>query len=662
MVKSFLNQEINYAELKKLDEADQDYESSIYETNIMNNDIIIALGNGKNTYIDKNIVYYPIYLVKNKCVQLQIGVYEVLSDNIPNILDDEGDINLELLGDPLLYTFVLDNPEYLKSDDKKADEKEGEEGEGEEGDEPGEESDTTGFDSDEAEQALAALSDEDVESELTDYSPLNEQTFEDAKKERQEFKQNEDSLWIEQFMYNNHYHIINNEGGGDCLFAAIRDGLARVNKKYTVTEIRNMLADEATEELFREKREFYDILKAQYDNTSSENKLLIKKNKELASQFKVEKDRSKQSLILEQGKQIKKTNEDIKDSLDVAEENLREIDYMKNINTLEEFKEYIKTAHFWGEAWAIATLERVLNIKLVIFSYENFVNGDLDNVLQCGEADQKLQERNVFTPNYYVLLDYDGNHYQLITYKKRGAFTFKELPYIIKELVSNKCMEKQAGLFFLIKEFKEFHEKLGRPLSDPKDDITIEPDDDLYTNDIVFQYYNRSVDKIPGVGAGEKIPVDKKNDFSKLNKIKDWRKKLDSTWTQTDYSIIINNIKWASVENYYQAMKFEDTNKELYNRFKMDSGSEIATDPALAKKEGEKASNKSKISKIFAADEKKILAKALNIKFTQNDEMRKLLKDTKNAKLVHYQPRKNPDISEPEIIMKIRKSIPAESV
>ena len=37
--------------------------------------------------------------------------------------------------------------------------------------------------------------------------------------------------------YNNNYSIINNEGGGDCLFSAIRDGLARVNKKYTVKEI-----------------------------------------------------------------------------------------------------------------------------------------------------------------------------------------------------------------------------------------------------------------------------------------------------------------------------------------------------------------------------------------------------------------------------------------
>ena len=50
---------------------------------------------------------------------------------------------------------------------------------------------------------------------------------------------------------------------------------------------------------------------------------------------------------------------------------------------------------------------------------------------------QILQEKGVFNPDYYIVLSYDGSHYQLISYRERELFTYEEIPYSIKELILN---------------------------------------------------------------------------------------------------------------------------------------------------------------------------------------------------------------------------------
>ena len=108
----------------------------------------------------------------------------------------------------------------------------------------------------------------------------------------------------------------------------------------------------------------------------------------------------------------------------------------------------IKTCRFWAETWAISTLERILNIKLVIFSSEMYNEGDIDNVLQCGQLnDDKLEKAGIFNPTHYILGEYTGLHYKLITKDGKGAFTFKKLSDGIVDLIVAKCLEKLAGAY-----------------------------------------------------------------------------------------------------------------------------------------------------------------------------------------------------------------------
>ena len=103
MVNSILNPEINYPEIKKLDSDDTDYDASLYETNVLGIDIIIALGQAKYTFIDKNIIYFPIYLVKNDRVVNQLGLYEIMESQFNHILIYLSDLLIKTYA----QTFVL---------------------------------------------------------------------------------------------------------------------------------------------------------------------------------------------------------------------------------------------------------------------------------------------------------------------------------------------------------------------------------------------------------------------------------------------------------------------------------------------------------------------------------------------------------------------------
>ena len=51
------------------------------------------------------------------------------------------------------------------------------------------------------------------------------------------------------------------------------------------------------------------------------------------------------------------------------------------------------------------------------------------------------------------MTSYNGSHYELISYKAKNILKFREIPFNIKTMVINKCLECNSGLYYLIDDF-----------------------------------------------------------------------------------------------------------------------------------------------------------------------------------------------------------------
>ena len=112
MVQSNIAEEINYSETSKLRLSDKDHASCLYIVPLYDQEFLIALGKQITDYAQKGVVFYSIYLLNQKHkIKSRIGVYEADVSIATSLLDEDGDVDLTQLNDPLLFSFVT--PDYL---------------------------------------------------------------------------------------------------------------------------------------------------------------------------------------------------------------------------------------------------------------------------------------------------------------------------------------------------------------------------------------------------------------------------------------------------------------------------------------------------------------------------------------------------------------------
>jgi predicted NAD-dependent protein-ADP-ribosyltransferase YbiA (DUF1768 family) len=651
MVLSKLNSDVSYPELKSVDSGDLKTEANLYQIEIKEIDVIVAIGNAKNTFEDKNIIYFPIYLVKSNNKVVQIGVYEIKASDYLSYLDDYNNLDVEKMEEPLIYSFSTKeyiNKLHLKPDVplrriEGVDKKDGDLTDSEQEDAAEEE-----IDYNEYYELPKEREDIFIITKGVPLPPLlKEESKKQAKDYREKYHENSKDTWVEKFMKNTNYNIVDNEGGGDCLFATVRDAFSSIAQQTSVNKLRKKLSSEASEQIFLNYKEQYDMYNASLVRDTNAIKELEAEYTLLKQRFTEVIDRNEQKVISSEAKKIKAEHDKLVEEKKVTVEMLKEYKFMKGVDTLEDFKSKIKKCDFWADTWAISTLERILNIKFVVMSSELYKAGDTKNVLQCGQLnDAILEQRGRFTPEFYIIIDHTGNHYKLIGYKKKMIFKFSEIPYDVKKMVVEKCMEKNAGPFAIIPDFQKF--KSSQTKNEIKEtqyeDISESKLRGLYNDDIVFQFYSKSVGKpLPGKGNGEKIPNERMKEFSELATIPDWRKKLSNFWVQP---FSLDNHQWASVMHYSQASKFKKTYPDFYLSFSLDSGTDLSKDPAMAKAAGGKNGKfKGELLRPFEVQEdsdfvgkrqSREMYNAQFAKFTQNEDLKKLLLATNDAKLTHF--------------------------
>jgi predicted NAD-dependent protein-ADP-ribosyltransferase YbiA (DUF1768 family) len=694
MVLSKIDNEISYPETKKVNPEDLDKESDLYQITIKGIDVIIAIGRPKNAFQLKNVTYFPVYLVKKNDKVLQIGVYEIKASEAMNLLDENSNIDPSKIDDPLIYTFVSEeminklrmippseiereNAKKKKSEKKKTGSKE--EGSKEEKDK-GQDKDNDKDQSKAASASRVTMAESltipperagifRIKTGIPILPSLREETSETASTIRKKYKESSSDNWVTKFMSNKEYTVLDNEGKGDCFFCTIRDAFQSIGQETTVLELRKKVAAEATEEQFRYYRDRYD----EYANSIRDDTNRIERLTEQFNEQKVmydtmpisDENRDKKLAIVKLTTEIKKEITRLKKDKVNTSRNIKDYQFIKDIKSLNDFRKHILKQDYWADAWVLNTLERVLNIKFIILSLEMYKQGDTENVLNCGTvADPSLTG---FSPEFYIMVEYSGNHYKTIGYKKHLIFTFKEIPYDVKTMIVNKCMERNSGVFSLIPEFNKFKSSFeeeatkalltkGGARSKTTKDAWFEELSqtkilNMYDDDIVFQYYPLSSGApAPGHGAGEKKPkrMNMEEEFEGLMEFENWRKKLDNDWVQP---FMVDNHRWSSVEHYYQASKYKNGFPDFYLSFSIDSATELSKNVPMAHAVGTKGSFRGKMvrPKEVKRDanfydttdnaeprSNKELFTAQLAKFTQNGDLKKMLLATKRAKLMRF--------------------------
>lgn len=691
-----MNRSIHYDQNRDLEPDDIGHESPLYEITLYDRKYMIAVGKNRKVPEKKHAYYIPVYLVYKQHIKSQIGAFEFESAEkndkarLQPFLDKEGDLDLNRLGDIILYHFTddlfmkqteaevspaeINELEYENQSKKrgKTEESIQEEKEKEDEDDPltltipkGKQSKQMKKTDDLLKDGIFVL---DKDKKLPE--TLLEETKEDSIKQKKNYsdKGSKKSAWIERFMKNNDYDIVETHANGDCLFDTIRIAFSQIGYNTTIAKLRAILSNEVTDTIFQTYKNLYLGGEDSKKVTEQRMRIISKTVKELKQRLEKITEKTERKKIFDNIKQITKEYETIKEDLIGTNKIIEDFQFMKGVDTLEELREVIKTTSYWADTWAISTLERKLNIKLLIFSEEYYISGDEKSVFQCGQLNDEDLEKQGSSPNFYIMTTYSGNHYRLISYKTKYIFKFSEVPYDVKIQVVIKCMERNAGPYFIIQDFRNFKSRIG---IDPDEGFVHDDEEEQdksvnYDKDVVFMYYNRSNPAPkPGKGTNESITTEKVGEYSELNlKVnQDWRKKLDDYWMA---EFTVDGQKWSSVEHFYQGAKFKNKRPDFTKMFSLDSGSEISKDVSLAREAGSKPVNKLrpadiKIDPDFYGGRNLVeREKAVYAKFTQNIDLRNILLATKEAKLMKYISKSPPEVD--NVLMRVRSKIQKEKI
>jgi len=672
MVVSRIDKKVNYIENKKIESKDLSKKRSLYELQIANETLVkknVVISIGKIQKIDeKEIYYFPIYLITKTKKAIQIGVYEIMSKDKNLIYNEDTDEveNTNLLNPPLFYSWV-DNefiqknillPSVIDEEERKQKEKVSEKIVEEEPEEEVVEENIPEYRADIFEKQGGPIP-----------SLLREETKEEADRNRKKNDLNE----ISQFMENENYNIINIPAikNSDSLLYSVMTAFTTINQTTNEKKLKKKLSESKyIMKYLTSQKEKYNEITELITQINTEKKTLTARHVEIKSEYdKIYKDTSRKGEAIKLGEENKivvKTIKDLKEQEKKLKELIKPLEYLKKITTEEEMREYIKSNNFVSTDYILSILEKILNIKFIVFLSDSIKENDTSSVIDCGLLDDTVTN---FKPEFYIMLEYSKqiNKYELVSYKNKFILKFREIPYDLKSMIITKCAEEVGSTFMAIPDFKSYHLVGGK-----SSNIIYDYDDRKYDGVIIIIYCPSSKNKFPGEIKGEKMPTENIKKYIQLSNYENWRCILDNNWSGYDldendntreYQFILDGYYWNSVQHYIQGCKFKNGNPSYYEQFSLGNIKEpprtnnISKNVELAiflgKKKGGiefKGTSDGEFKGIkreitieidFDYDNEKsyYLKKALTAKFQQNKLFKKILLATHESKLKYKQNR-----------------------
>lgn len=490
MLQSVLDNSIEYIQEKNIEKNDIDVESPVYHLRLFQVEVGITLGTINNEFSKNGILYCPVYLIINKNNFEKIGYYEFYSSELSVLLDKEGDMDVSVMEGPLLFDYV--DIDYLNNLVIKStflrefiieDEKINEEDDDIQKQKLVQEASKILVE-EKKNQIIDNISViENIEKILQKYdttynNKINEKTLVVYKKDVKTSIITQNSNWLQTFYNNNKFNITDNEGDSNSLFRVIKESLDNIDITIHIESLKAVLVKNLTKEHYENYQKMYNDLaskirehKTNIDEEESKKTELVKTYNKIKAETEAEaKSDTKNLQLLKTNmrklNEIKKTltqNGKLNKSKNVVYKkllkNIGQFKFMRNVETLEDFKTIIMSNNYWPDSYAISILEYILNVKFIILNKKSYNTNDMNDLIICNnDVLNKILEKKDFKPRYYILMNYDveTKHYNLVTYKSKKIFSFYEIPYPIKESVVDNCMQTNAGIYNLIPFFVEF--------------------------------------------------------------------------------------------------------------------------------------------------------------------------------------------------------------
>jgi hypothetical protein len=692
MVLSRITSRIDYDEEDyRVHSEDVGHESSLFESVLFKKNVILTLGKVKFTFIDKGVVFFPIYLVSKVSIPKttdkyaiirRIGVYEMNKNEfINNIKGNSNEIDMSLLKRPIIFEnsigvihshrtlpkIVVKDvpvPKIAVKDVPKI-------------------------------VSVDAVDDivDDLEIGITDISLINREidkslrdgiftkhdrektslNHDEGKDTAEEitklYRQSSNDNWIKKMMKNPHYEL-KDVDDNNSFFNVVKDVFEKIGYYTTVHKLRCVVAKYTTDNYLNDKRTLFAEYKSQLTN-------LRTKMMEIKRTIEVDMRNKIRDSVLTKGEQkciIDKCNI-LKDEFDrmnkLKRETMKIIDDtfgkdFENITSLEKYKESIVSNKCFVNSNTISIIERELNVKIIVLSEDD--NGDQNEVIK---VEKKIDGKINYKPDYYILSSVKNGRYKRVSYKGKEIMEFTEIPYHIKIMIIKKNMAGISGNYSFIEDFKNYASFIGikKELLNPDENYVVSRNDrNLYDPSMQLMFYSKSSEKNAGDGNGDLINISDIQLFTELSCTANWRKKLDDSWVDLEHPFSINNKQYASVVHYYQGSKYKNGFPDFANQFSLNSGSKISKDLQMcyiASSSGSITVNNDVIRlrpKNVSIDPdfyrgRNIVErqKAIDSKFTQNSHLREILLNTKNAQLNHYIGNKKPEIA--VALMKTRSNL-----
>tara|TARA_Y100000389_G_scaffold204474_1_gene257258 strand:- start:6148 stop:8085 length:1938 start_codon:yes stop_codon:yes gene_type:complete len=583
MIKSIINPSLSYRETTQISDNDIGLENvQTYEVKLLDVALYVILGSIDKTYEADNVVFTPIYIINpsNNKVTKQIGRYEFNADDLEEHKDqsDANQLVLDTLHKkiPLIFSFVtktflqpfsipIQKDEKPKS--KTPDQQDGVEEMKHDATEPPEDSKSD------------ANKSEDKRKE--DSMQLDDEYGNETFKLKEKYLQNKID-WVVFYFNDSNFAIQENDGDGDCFFLAIQQAYVFDGKTRSIQELRNIVADNFTEEIFNAYKDHAQQYDLRITKHRDEMKTIMDDIARVTSQLELASKTETRQSISDELDKLYKTKTRIKtDISDAVEEKRAEMlnpeSYLQMISHFSSFKDFVQEIRkpkgkYWADENAISILEQNLNIKFIIFEkpeerQKNDIISDPDKMVPivCGYGN----DNKVTAPENYIVIQKSGAHYELIKHNNKGLFSFTDLPNIVKDKLVNKCLEQKTSGFHDIADFRNYlNDRIKKnpptPHNIPEEshdspsssqDALNSCIDGLCDDAVQFTFYHKSSDKPPGKGNNESIPPSKVADYNDLKKLKHWRRILSDNHTDPNMIITVNGTTYDSIHEFTKSKK-----------------------------------------------------------------------------------------------------------